>query len=52
MIQFFGGKYQDILHYIIYESPLVVDKIIKMLKPSERHLAWKGIILSEILSGN
>jgi hypothetical protein len=49
MIKFFFAKYKDIIHYISYESPLVVDQIIKMLKPDERAYAWKGVILSEIL---
>jgi hypothetical protein len=36
--------------YIINQLPFATEQIIKMLRPEERKEAWKGIILSEILS--
>ncbi len=50
MIQFFKKKYIDIVKYIINQLPFATEQIIKMLRPEERKEAWKGIILSEILS--
>ena len=52
MIKFFAGKYRDIVHYAIYGSAFIVEQVVKMLKPSERPIAWKGIILSEIIASN
>lgn len=51
MCQFFFKKYHDIVKYISYSSPIIIDDVLRMLPPQDRKLAWKGAILPGVLSG-
>ena len=47
--RFFLSKFQEVVKFLVYRSPMISDKIHKYLTKTERANVWKGAIIGEIL---
>ena len=51
MWDFFTERYLDLLKYIIYQSPLTINELVKVLSIEEKKDVWKGAVIGEIMNG-